>query len=686
MPKYDFNRTNVDVNSLNVSAPNRSSFDLSKNSLQTIPFGILYPTRCTKIIPGSTIKGSVNPDLQLEKFATPAAGRMRLDTHTFIVPSRRIHNQFKQFIESGMTGRTADNLPSSNLVVYFSTFFNMFFNGTHSDNKFKTLIKDVATAGGRVDAYDPQKAYSLFIQYIIDKLEWNIEHLSTQQKAALGNNVDFLMSEKERLTLYKSSAATTDFLLGDVLYTVALTLFGEGSTMEQLGYPCFTYYGGIRELLNDIDAKLRDNFKPSLAEWTLTAFENYLNAFGNATIGTILLAKELDTNNNVVYYEEVADVFPVFSEMPLRANYSVWFDYFRNWHLEPESSCLNPDDFGSASLVTNAMHTQLLIPRKRNWSRDGFTMVQPDDVYRHVFAPGVSNLCVDGVDVLDANHTSQDIPLKTYAGFDQSTLLSLPFPFTHIFGDIGNDEIYLHDLQTMRRTEMLRHKLTRDYYNPDTYVGQHFARYGVEPEDMSILCSKYLGGNESMINGSQQIANIGTEETTVGQRTLVANASSKDEFIYNTSEHAYLINYVSIVPLVHYDALDMTLQDISVHDQVIPEYANDNQVMIRTCDMIRNFTASGKDQGLGYVPRYYGYRTALDDVHGKYLREYRSYTWLRDFKNDGDAMLTKNSINEHINLPLDCFLGLKPWDTVAFGPIDMPLFVECALPAKLENV
>lgn len=695
MPKNDFSRTNVDVNSLNVSTPNRSSFDLSKNSMQTIPFGVLYPTRCTKIIPGSTIKGSVNPDLMLEKFATPAAGRMRLDTHTFLVAARRIHKDFKKFIESGITGKTALNLPSFTLDEYFKSIFETFYVGkkyTLADKKMATIFADVRSKyTQQIVSFDPGTLYQFTLRYIAT----NLAHLTTiptdTDVKKIGNNLDFFQIESERLYETADNITLTNYFLGDFVYDVMWTLFGEGSTLDQLGYPIISYAGSIRERLNDADKSCRNLM--SVTSWTTGKLDDYVAAFGGKTIDNVLIINgaEVDEDDDVVFTspDDNTTTFFAVSEMPLRANYSVWFDYFRNWHLDKESSCLNPDDFGSSNLSSGGSQIMLLIPRRRNWSRDGFTMIQPDDVYRHVYAPAsVAEGAFTGTQGSEPEPFDLTFTSVTTALFGGSSAITLPFPstFTHLFGESIESSAYYHDIQTMRRAEMLKHKLTRDYYNPDTYVGQHFARYNVQPEDMSILCSKYLGGNETMISGSQQISNINNEDTDAGQRTLVANASSNDEYIYNTSEHAYLINYVSIVPLVHYDALEPTLQDLSVNDQVIPEFANDNQVMIRTCDLVRNTYESGYETGLGYVPRYYGHRIALDDVHGKYLREYRSYTWLRDHKNEGDSILTKNAMNEHINTPLDCFLGLKQWDTVALGSIDMPLFIECALPAKVENL
>jgi len=699
----NFTRSNVDVKTLEVTSPNRSSFDLTQNVMTTLPFGVLYPIRSTKIIPGSIIKGSVKPSLQMEKFATPAAGRMRLDTHSFLVSSRRIHNRFKQFIESSQVGHTESSLPSFKLQSLLDSYFSNFAVGSFrslSNYNLKTILTDVVTAfatttPGSQTNFSPSWLFMFALKYIASNYKYLFDNPTNVKSSAIGNNQDYFYNEKERLAdlaAEKINAFSTypDYYLGDFLYDVFSTIAGEGSTLDMLGYPILNYYGEYRELLNNADKKARIFILGSNTTWTTNLRSNYINLL-NLSIQDILLISDFEDEEFT--FTDILDITPM-SEMSLRANYAVWFDFFRNWHLDPETKCLNPDDFGSVSLTRNPTFIQLLIPRKRNWTRDAFTMVQPDDVYRHVYAPASSTpmYSYQIKTFSDSNNIPQqtqvvDEPVNLPNDFNSYLPDSINFM---LFGDVtqnSNEMTYMHDLQTMRRANMLEKKLKRDYYNPDTYVGQIEARFGVKPSDFAILVSTYLGGSESMINGSQVTASIQTDATKIGQRTLVADASVSDSYSYNTTEHAYLINYVSIVPLVHYNALNPNLYDIKASDQVIPEYANDNRVMIRTCDLLRDFETTGKDIGLGFVPRYYGHRIALDTVHGKYLREYRSYTWLRDRYSVGESsMLTKNAINEHINMPLDCFLGLKPWDTVAFGSIDLPLFIDAPLPAKMEVV
>ena len=95
----NFTRSNVNAKSLILTDPNRSSFDLSRKSNMTIPFGRIVPVGCDFLLPTDTFSGSVTPEFQFEKIATPSIGPTRLDTHTFLVNARRINNQLKQNVE-----------------------------------------------------------------------------------------------------------------------------------------------------------------------------------------------------------------------------------------------------------------------------------------------------------------------------------------------------------------------------------------------------------------------------------------------------------------------------------------------------------------------------------------------------------------------------------------------------------
>lgn len=709
MSKNNFTRTNVNVQDMEVSAPNRSSFDLSINAMCSVPFGKLFPVRVSKLIPGDTIKGSVNPQLQLENFVTPAAGRMRLDTHSFVVSARRIHNQYRQFMESA-TSATPGALPSFTLVgavncVLPFYFWNGFGSGTSNPvtlSAFKTAYPSPFTS-----VVDP----TIFLQRVFGYTQNNLK-LHSSNANLVGFKQDWLAIECEKIKGLNTSVSTlSTFYLGDFMYRLFESLLGEGSVMDMLGYDIISKYSEIVDRLNKADIKARAAIKGT-GNWDATKLASWLTALeaNCVNIGEFLKIDDYSTDDSE--FTVSSDLNPKMSEMPLRANYAVWYDYFRNWHLEPNTGVINPDNFSTSPFIgttptqSNATTAlQLLAQRPRNWSRDGFTMVQPDDVYRHVYAPAPESTG-DATGYLVYNDSAYDNFFTSVSGsLMDDTIFSSYFPsqtfgsMTSFFGSPDSLNVLYHDLQTMRRAGMLEKYLARNYFNPDTYVGYIEARYGVKPVDFSILTCQALGGNSTMINGEQITSATGTEDnsgnvvTYAGQRTLKADASSNDSFSYNTTDPAYLLSYVSIMPLVHYDARNPHLHELSPQEQVIPEYANDNRIIIRTCDLMRNYNDK-QNTMLGYVPRYYGYRTALDTVHGKYLSDYRLYTWLRDRymyntaanDNINIAMTQKDALSEHVYLPLDCFLGLKPWDTIAFGSIDLPLFVERALPAKVEFI
>lgn len=693
--KNNFTRTNVDVKSMDISKPRQSSFDLSVNDSFTIPFGRLFPVRCTKISPASTFKGNVKPDLNLEKFATPLAGRMRLDTHTFVVPARRIMNNYRQYYESILhNGSEPMSLPSFTLPFIVLNLFKIY---SALNNDLKTWRANVVPSPSSIN--DTYK--QLYAQAALNVFNISI---SSDSEYAVGKIKDWYAMEYNRLLdLSNHMTEGNDHTYGDFIYNLFYPYIAEGSVLDSLGYDIYDYYSHYKESNDYADKQLKTAINGSSSTWSSAKIIQYFDKF-TALFHNMMFYKDYDSSTSL-FINFDTESYPNMSEMPLRANYAVWYDYFRNYTLEKSTDVLNPDNWTNSSLIPFSptsvniaqVVVQLCIPRSRNWSRDGFTMVQPDDVYRHVYAPASAYSSSMTANSYDKVTGGSDLESPFFSVFESALGPNAPystFPssfFSRLFkpSDEDGTSMLLHDLQIMRRANMLESYLKRNYYNPDTFVGQMEARFGVQPDDFRLLTSQYIGGNESMINGEQIISNnqvSSTDVTPVGNRTLMANAKADGAFTYSCSDLSYLISFVSIVPLVHYNKRELTLHELTPNDELIPEFANDNRVIIRTCDMLRDFNINGLDTPLGYVPRYYGYRKALDGVHGKFLREYRSYTWLRDKISSGVTMLSKSAENEHINLPLDCFQGLKPWDTVAFGSIDLPLIVECPLPAKIEYI
>ncbi|CAJ0610712.1 unnamed protein product [Cylicocyclus nassatus] len=499
----------------------------------------------------------------------------------------------------------------------------------------------------------------------------NRDWLDIYRNLALGGQYgylgDLLMSEVNRLmssvyftdlTTYRSAPWNT---IVDWIHFIGQPFLGEGSILDELSYPCSTYYAPnfviLRTLFSGDTTAIIDplDLSDRLAELEGDQFFNLFDYIQNDFVFS---------NSTLV------------NEMPLRAAYAAWYDALRNWHVEERKNLLDPDDWGKVPLVNDHLTADvffmLFVPHYRCFGSDPFTTIQTDDVFRHVFAPIMPD--AGGTAQNSFSSTGDAADVTDYDSIYQVMVqgISKVFPqglFRRSSANGVTEVNYLADLQTMKRAGMLERYLARNYYFPDTYEGQMRARYNIDASDLLGCTSRYISGSESFLTGEQQISNVSTSEMEAGTR---------GDFIY-------LVTFASIIPIPDYDSLDPHLVENSRADLPFPEFADDTRVQINNSDVIRNL---GNGSLIGYVPRYYQYRCQLDSVHGKYLREYRSYLWLRDWYStygynrvkdlisayepqDVVSPFTIDAYGLHVHVPLDAFLGtVHEFDPIAYVLFD----------------
>ncbi|CAJ0596526.1 unnamed protein product, partial [Cylicocyclus nassatus] len=344
MSKNNFTRTNVDVRSLEVSAPKRSSFDLTKNDAFSLRFGKLIPLRCEKLIPGDTLKGSLKPKLQLEKFATPAAGRMRLDSHSFVVSSRRINNQYRQWQESILHGGASQTLPSFNVFALLQEWLDGISVGVFdgdSVSSFKQLLYLVSIS------HTYQHSYKNFVLKVVQVIASELDRDGVLDFKTHGNHDDFIAEYLEYLKDWvKLNSPDSGGLypnpnlsFADAVYALCKPLFGEESTLDNLGYPILSYYSEVLDYFRTLcDHNLWTLKVERVAEAIAEArqvqvddelrVEVFANAFYKYS-GLIMNTDPADTDavidgeNSYVVIVQSSESIPDVDEMPLRAVYSV---------------------------------------------------------------------------------------------------------------------------------------------------------------------------------------------------------------------------------------------------------------------------------------------------------------------------------------------------------------------------
>lgn len=668
MAKSYFSRSNVNEESLQISKPGRSSFDFYHDHSTCLPMGQFIPVDVLPLMPSGIVSGNVIPEFALDTVGTPQIGPTRLDSHVIAVSARRINKDWRQLIE----GRV-DLIPQTNIALLFGRIAKTFFKLSNDTSTFRQVIQAINKGVNRYDVMPLHEAFNNYMDVFFEDPGADTGYMLDRFVILRNRENQYLTNLVAGTSPY--GVVTAEDLM-NYIYYVMQPMFGEGSILDNLKYPIFSYYGSA---MNAFRAAIEnDQDLPSVGnlpnDWSdLFAVVNYT--------GTRLQSADMGSF--------------VVNEMPLRASYAAWYDNLRNWHLEERDQLPDPDTWGSNSIFAGVVPVELvfLLPRYRTYGNDAFTTIQTDAAWRHVFAPiyddGFSEMSFE---VSESSPTETGDFNRIYDVMIQGVHRVFPQGvFKRTSSDSNYFTAYLADLQNMKRSGMLQNYLAREYYYPDTYAGQLYAHWQIEANDLVGVSSQYVGGSEQFISGEQKVNATGTDDTPAGTRTFVGGASTSANVLYSAGgDFVYLVTFVSLQPIPCYDAKDMHLSELSRADLPFPEFANDTRVEIRTQDMLRGFEYYS--DSIGFVPRFLQYRSILDSAHADFLRDKRSYLWLRDAyaTNDFSAVnpqgqpMAINAYSLHVHPALDAWLNKSVWDNIAYGKITFTYAVDFPLPAAID--
>lgn len=743
MSSNNFRRSNVNAKTLQITDPARSSFPLGHKNELSIPFGKIVPVSHRVLMATDTFQGSISPNFHLEKIATPSIGPVRLDTHTFIVNFRRINRDMRKNLENGVnffpSFRMSDFVERFVLRLCSYADFGSVTSYTtwqqFSDALFaKYQYQDINQHWSSLFclAMVDVTCESLFnILCIVRDGDDSVKRQYSEMYYQL-DSIEYLYRYYVDLRKRFPSIVSADTTLSNdndprIIFEHFMPLylkpiFGPSSLFDYLGYPIYTQYSKVSQWYRlPQTLEQTENGVTRVSRYDAQGSNDWASVYSgdftnfrfrqNSPFAALFSAKVFDyIDRRPVTQNLEPKIISVpmlndFSELPLRAYYAVWYDYLRNWHVEERKHVLDPDDFSNSSLmfastspvavksfsVYQVLARDLLFCtlNTRMYNSDFLTSIQTDADFRHVYSPVFASGSSSGNVQPGVKAPSQPNPSNVEAVRLQDGLDTIYeyFPADFQGTNIGLNyyNVMYQDLQTMRRAGMLERWLARNYYYPDTYVGRLQARFGVRPADYEILVSNYIGGSETFIQGSELVANMSTSESVVGSRNLKADVSLKDSFSGTVSDYSYLISVVSTVPVVSYDVLHPSVRTVDFVDFPQPEFATDTRVEARTCDFLRGFEVK---PFIGYVPRYYMFRTSADETHGRYLTDYRVYNWFRDSYSmsltDNEFTLSPYSLRVH--LPLDAFIGLSEFDDFAYGDCDCELAINRPLPAAIEVI
>lgn len=706
--------TRSTVNEQQYSAPEmpKSGFPLSYRRYSSFLLGRLHVGGFHFVMPGDKISGLTRGNnLTFKRLVTPIVSPVNGMQYNIFIPFRPLDRTFQKGITPTKLNDMSANwsAPTINTrTLVASLLGDDGYGASIAYNKagsldvnlldFFTMLADGVVGGSftlsnMLSTYGYTTNQAGFSEFLYDSTHGIVTRL-----------INALTANGEPLTLMADNLYLRDALI-DIADNIS----------KKLG-----------SLSNPLSFSLPINqFFYLLMDCTLTPFLGRYSYFGEFKYEFIRPWDLYRIANGIVksspYSFELRFSNTPMNEYPIRAMYAIWYELFRNVDLEPVSNTL-PDwrEFGSTSIldISNGGNLLYLIYRIRSWEKDMFISAQIDDLSRHVYAPIYANNNntiaghVQRVNNEDANPTSD--PTDSSTGGSLASLYTLTYRDQLTDFDVSiacpvpanvNDslsaldktffDVYGLDLNSLRQSQMLERYLKRNYLFGDEYQDRMLAHYNSRVSDMRINRPEVLSQSMNGYNMGQQVSNVSTDETKVGDRTATATLDLQGEpYTTFAEEFGILISLVCFMPRGMYDGTTPQLLMQNQTDFPIPEFASNNEEFGRKLEIAGSSLENGylgdaqnNNYMFGRYPAYHAWRGRVDEVGGDFLDELQDCTFRRFFGMFSDDTTPKlNYFFIHCRPNLNMFANNNLYDAQIYGDLVHECYVERVLPTPVEVI
>ncbi len=214
---------------------------------------------------------------------------------------------------------------------------------------------------------------------------------------------------------------------------------------------------------------------------------------------------------------------------------------------------------------------------------------------------------------------------NTNAGLRVSNPSSIPVDVSKLSAEVTSN---LSILALRRATALQKYKEISQLGNT-TYRAQIKKHFGVDiPESLGSMCT-YLGGFQNAIAINEVVnQNLNTSDSSAlirGKGTSIQIDNKPIEF--DVKEHGLIMCVYHAIPLMDYvitgQTRDITAVDVS--DYAIPEF---DRLGLEPADIREFFDVNtyNKPGIYGYLPRYYSYKSDVDNILGAFTSTLSAWT------------------------------------------------------------
>ena len=684
----------------------KSGFPLSYRRYSSYMLGRLHVAGFHWTMPGDKISGKTRGNCTFHRIVTPIISPVNAMQYNIYLPFRPLDRSFKK----GITP-TKNNAMSSNWTMPL-------FNTRYLVDQVLRAYYNVGYASPTTGT--PLATIGQLLLYQVQNPDLTIKDFADNSTTTVSN----LLYASGGLVSSAVSNLTTD---GTIFATMADKLYLRDALLD-IASNITTKLGSIDNPLSD--SLLVSDFINLYLSTLLTPFVGRYSYYGEFKYEFLRPFDFYRISHNLS--KEPAGTYDgflsVFSDTPqneyaIRAMYAVWYELFRNVDLEPVGQNL-PDwqEWSSTSIFDMSAGGNLLylIYRIRPWEDDMFVSAQIDDLSRHVYAPVLTaGQTVVGYHYRDSNNLEvQDAsainPFENPSNLRKPCVYTLGF-LDQISGEVKsiqcpvpsniNDvlsavdqsfsDVFGLDLNSLRQSQMLEKYLKRNYLFGDEYQDRMLAHYNSRVSDMRINKPEILSRSLDGYDMGQEVSNVSTDETKVGDRTATATIDvNGEEFTTFCEEFGIIISVVCFMPRAMYDG---TCPQNYLSKQIhlpLPEFASNNEEFGRKLEIAGSGLASGyidptqdNKYMFGRYPAYHAWRGRVDEVGGVFLDELQDSTFRRFFGMFSDDTTPKlNYFFIHCRPNLNMFANTNAYDTQLYGDLVHECYVERVLPTPVEVI
>ena len=663
---------------INLKDQQKSGFDLSNNVLGTGKIGRIIPTRALHVMPGDTIKQDSKVAVQFEPLAVPILANMEVKQEHFYVPYNVVWQNWDKFISGGEKMDYSGVVPNKSLKDIVMCVVNILprftfdietsipnFGIPEFDDMIYTAPRLLASVGDTYGIRDLLKPQFEVLKQLRERVLSNPSWCSVSLKLIQGSsdidtarlNFDNYLSDNGLTGDKYLNELRNKIVTGIMLHENALLPTSDFLELLHLAYDYYRPFFGYGSNLDYLNM-----CRLSFSEFLWVILEELSSNFAQSS------------SSRIGYYFLQMRSINLLSNKPLsvlhlRANYSVWYNNYRDILLETK-----PKEPSILDEVNNTELFTLLVPRQRCWEKDAFTTALDNPGTGNVAVPITYNtesvlLSASALKVIKEDSTDTEAIRGMYDDMDIASITiddktyKLPTAFLrNLGGENDNYEYQGFSLYALDAAQRAQKWLQKALFFGNRISDFYYLRFGVRFLDSRLRLPELLTSSSELVRIDTIMNNtsIPSEGVVAGDRAGFAsaydNGNSFDRFC---EEHGVILSYLTIMPQVTY--ANGSSRDYSRLDQfdfAFSEFATLGMDAIYTDEITASSLADvDKLDIFGYQGKYYDYKAKHSEEHGELLDSQDMYTFSRKFNMfDEDSRPKLNYEFVHCFPSLDMFV------------------------------